>query len=236
MCWRLPQPDTNTVFNPVPPRQSDVRVAKNVACLASLLRPFSIAVALPAWAERVLKICSCGLDGRQKQWTLRPRYPGVQRFSGVRDLGGDEFPICPAPPDCRLQLQKNRKPPDPGYARAGKANVLMENGLKGRFPLAEFSARSGIFLCLVISRVESIRKDKEKFSSARKIPSSGKRPLYCTVDLSYSDVKREKPIYALSPWSMQVVLIHFKTNKFHKNIICIVPRGIALNVFPRLTS
>jgi 5-keto 4-deoxyuronate isomerase len=26
MCWRLPQTDTNTVFNPVPPRQSDVRV------------------------------------------------------------------------------------------------------------------------------------------------------------------------------------------------------------------
>jgi hypothetical protein len=35
---------------------------------------------------------------------------------------------------------------------------------------AEFSARSGIFLCLVISRVELIRKDKEKFHSARKIP------------------------------------------------------------------
>jgi hypothetical protein len=26
MCWRLPQIDTNTVFNPVPPRQSDFHV------------------------------------------------------------------------------------------------------------------------------------------------------------------------------------------------------------------
>jgi hypothetical protein len=43
-------------------------------------------------------------------------YPGVQRFSGVRVLGGDEAEkTWPAPPDCRLQLQKNRKPPDPGY-------------------------------------------------------------------------------------------------------------------------
>ena len=25
------------------------------------------------------------------------------------------FPIWPAPPECRLQLQQNRKPPDPGY-------------------------------------------------------------------------------------------------------------------------
>jgi hypothetical protein len=37
--------------------------------------------------------------------------------------------------------------------------------------------RSGIFLCLVISQVELTRKDKEKFRSAREIPSSGKRPL-----------------------------------------------------------
>jgi hypothetical protein len=36
----------------------------------------------------------------------------------------------------------------------------MENGLKGRFPLAEFSARSGIFLCLVISRVDQLEKTK----------------------------------------------------------------------------
>jgi hypothetical protein len=35
--------------------------------------------------------------------------------------------------------------------------------------------RSGIFLCIVISRVELIRKDKEKFRSARKIPPSGKQ-------------------------------------------------------------
>jgi hypothetical protein len=27
------------------------------------------------------------------------------------------FPIWPALPDCRLQLQKNRKPPDPGYPK-----------------------------------------------------------------------------------------------------------------------
>jgi hypothetical protein len=37
------------------------------------LRPFSIAVALPARAERALKICSRGRDGSKKQWTLRPR-------------------------------------------------------------------------------------------------------------------------------------------------------------------
>jgi hypothetical protein len=43
--------------------------------------------------------------------------------------------------------------------------------------LAEFPARSGISLCLVISRVELIRKDKEKkFRSARKIPPGGKWP------------------------------------------------------------
>ena len=40
-----------------------------------------------------------------------------------------------------------------------------------------YSARSGIFLCLVISRVELIRKDKEKFRSVRKIPPSGKQAL-----------------------------------------------------------
>ena len=34
---RLPQTNTNTVFNPVPPRQSDVCVDKNVACLSSLI-------------------------------------------------------------------------------------------------------------------------------------------------------------------------------------------------------
>ena len=34
-----------------------------------------------------------------------------------------------------------------------------------------------VFLCLVISRVELIRKDKEKFRSARKIPPSGKQAL-----------------------------------------------------------
>ena len=37
MCWRLPQTYTNTVFNPVPPRQSDVRTDKNVVCLSSLM-------------------------------------------------------------------------------------------------------------------------------------------------------------------------------------------------------
>ena len=42
------------------------------------------------------------------------------------------------------------------------------------FHQAEFCARSGIFLCLVISRVELIRKAKERFRSARKIPPSGK--------------------------------------------------------------
>jgi hypothetical protein len=36
LCWRLPQTDTNTVFNPVPPRQSNVRIDKNVACLRAL--------------------------------------------------------------------------------------------------------------------------------------------------------------------------------------------------------
>jgi hypothetical protein len=40
--------------------------------------------------------------------------------------------------------------------------------LKAAFHQAEFSAPSGISLCLVISRVELIRKDKEKFRSARK--------------------------------------------------------------------
>ena len=37
------------------------------------LRQFSIAVALPARAERPLKICLGGRDGSQKQCTLRPR-------------------------------------------------------------------------------------------------------------------------------------------------------------------
>jgi hypothetical protein len=36
-----------------------------------------------------------------------------------------------------------------------------------------------MFLCLVISRMELIRKDKEKFRSARKIPE--KRPLIARV-------------------------------------------------------
>jgi hypothetical protein len=35
-CWRLLQTGTNTVFNPVPPRQSDVCVDRNVACFSSL--------------------------------------------------------------------------------------------------------------------------------------------------------------------------------------------------------
>ena len=46
------------------------------------------------------------------------------------------------------------------------------------FHLAEVCARSGIFLCLVISLMEPIRKDKQKFRSARKIPPSGKSRLY----------------------------------------------------------
>jgi hypothetical protein len=50
-------------------------------------------------------------------------------------------------------------------------------GIKPVFHLAELCARSGIFLCLVISRVELIRKDKERFRSARKIPPSGKPAL-----------------------------------------------------------
>ena len=37
MCWRLPETDTNTVFNPVPPRQHDVPVDKKVACLCSII-------------------------------------------------------------------------------------------------------------------------------------------------------------------------------------------------------
>ena len=39
---------------------------------------------------------------------------------------------------------------------------------------AEFCAWSGILICLVISRVELIRKDEEIFRSACKIPPSGK--------------------------------------------------------------
>ena len=50
--------------------------------------------------------------------------------------------------------------------------------LRPFFHKAEYySARSGIFLCLVISRVELIRKDKEKFRSVRKIPPRGKQAL-----------------------------------------------------------
>jgi hypothetical protein len=41
---------------------------------------------------------------------------------------------------------------------------------KGRFPLG------GIFLCFVNSRVELIRKDKEKFRSVQKISPGGKQP------------------------------------------------------------
>jgi hypothetical protein len=36
MCWRLSQTDTNTVFNPVSPRQSDVSGGKNFACMLKL--------------------------------------------------------------------------------------------------------------------------------------------------------------------------------------------------------
>jgi hypothetical protein len=43
--------------------------------------------------------------------------------------------------------------------------------------LNRFSTRRN---CLVISRVELIRKDKEKFRSARKIPPSGKPALKTT--------------------------------------------------------
>jgi hypothetical protein len=38
ICVEDEQTDTNTVFNPVPPWQFDVRVDKNVACLGSLLK------------------------------------------------------------------------------------------------------------------------------------------------------------------------------------------------------
>ena len=44
---------------------------------------------------------------------------------------------------------------------------------------------SGIFLCLVISRVELIRKDKEKFRSARKILPNGKPVLWCKLGFCY---------------------------------------------------
>jgi hypothetical protein len=43
MCWRLAQTDTNTVFNPVPPRQSDLRVGKNVAIVKYLISGSSLA-------------------------------------------------------------------------------------------------------------------------------------------------------------------------------------------------
>jgi hypothetical protein len=46
--------------------------------------------------------------------------------------------------------------------------------IKPVFHLAEFCARSGLFLCLLISLLELIRKDKEKFRCARKIPPNGK--------------------------------------------------------------
>ena len=43
MCWRLPQSHTNTVFNPVPPRHSDVSVDKDVPCLSYLK------LSVPVW-------------------------------------------------------------------------------------------------------------------------------------------------------------------------------------------
>jgi hypothetical protein len=62
--------------------------------------------------------------------------------------------------------------------------------IKAVFHYVKFSAQSRIFFCLVISRVELIRKDKEKFRFARKIPSSGKRPLTTSASrLATSEVK-----------------------------------------------
>jgi hypothetical protein len=49
-----------------------------------------------------------------------------------------------------------------------------KQSLKAVFHWAEFSARSRIFLCFV----ELIRKDKEKFRSARKIPPTGNLPIF----------------------------------------------------------
>jgi hypothetical protein len=72
MCWdyhKLTQTQflIQSHFNPIGKRPS---VDTNVACMLSSLKAGSIAVALPARAERALKIFS--RDGRQKQWTLRP--------------------------------------------------------------------------------------------------------------------------------------------------------------------
>ena len=49
--------------------------------------------------------------------------------------------------------------------------------LLSRFSTRRNFARGAEFFCLVISRVELIRKEKEKFHSARKIPPSGKQAL-----------------------------------------------------------
>ena len=54
------------------------------------------------------------------------------------------------------------------YSRNELMNMTADDlGALTPFSLGGFSVRSGIFLCLVISRVEQIRKDKEKFGRAR---------------------------------------------------------------------
>jgi hypothetical protein len=73
MCWRLPQADTNTVFNPVPPRQSDVRVDHNVvACLSSLMNFFhrymiSSTFVKMLWDEPSCYRCRYDLAGKSKR-------------------------------------------------------------------------------------------------------------------------------------------------------------------------
>ena len=58
-----------------------------------------------------------------------------------------------------IKAEQSSEPTDP---------PVRDLDFKGHFPQVAFSTRSVIFLCLVISRVELIRKDKEKFRSARK--------------------------------------------------------------------
>ena len=58
-----------------------------------------------------------------------------------------------------IKAEQSSEPTDP---------PVRDLDFKGHFPQVEFSARSGIFLCLVISGVELIRKDKEKFRFVQK--------------------------------------------------------------------
>ena len=93
----------------------------------------------------------------------------------------------------RVSVTKIRGMPSDAYStcmlklvRSSASSSAHKATVKSVFHKAEFSARSGIFLCLVISRVELTRKKTKKNSASRA------NSAYWKTGLMKSDLKDGK--------------------------------------------